>query len=57
MSQKTILEDVPKISMVEELCKALKFEIPKPFRRQVSSDDENDDDDDEVDDETENKGK
>lgn len=43
--------------MVEELCKALKFEIPKPFRRQVGSDDENDDDDDEVDDETENKGK
>lgn len=40
MSQKTIMEDFPKITMVEELCKALKIDIPKSFRRPVNSDDE-----------------
>lgn len=33
--------------MVEELCKALKIDIPKSFRRPVNSDDEIDDDDEE----------
>lgn len=47
MSQKTIMEDVPKITMVEELCKALKIDIPKSFRRPVNSDDEIEDDDEE----------
>ncbi|CAD8133483.1 unnamed protein product [Paramecium octaurelia] len=57
MSQKTIMDDVPKISMVEDLCKALKIDIPKSFRRPVNSDDEIDDDEEEQEDETDDKAK